>query len=227
MKKIKKSAGALAYLFVIFLFPGMLKAQKTEFLSSPLYNIDIGLTFSGGCGPEEDGATFSQYAAISSFNEMRFMAASSPSYPCWLQQKGKVPFLNINGEGRIVSFQICPDYDPDPRVASVKHGPEPFTPVLTVMSKEEVDEYLHSRDEPPPNVPLVPSVYLRYSDNFSISNPELQWETEVGKGVVESRTVIFNLSLDELGKGKPIQIQIPYKSGKETGTWNITLMTVK
>ena len=226
MKSFKKYSRELAYLLLIFIFPVILHAQRTQFLSSPYYNIDIGLTFTGGCGPEEDGATFSQYAAISSFNEMRFAASSTLSHPCWLEKKGKVPSFSLNGEGRIVSFQICPDYDPDPRAATVKHGPEPFTPLLMVMSKEEVDVYLQSQDEIP-NIPLVPSVYLRYSDNFSYSNPELQWETEVGKGVVESRIVVFHLSLAELGKGKPIQFQIPYKYGKENGNWDITLMTVK
>lgn len=227
MKTIKGAARGLIYLSVLFIFPLMPQAQKkTQFLSSPYYNIDIGLTFSGGCGPEEDGATFSQYAAISSFNEMRFVASSTPSHPCWLEKKGKLPLFSLTGEGRIVSFQICPDYDPEPRTATIKHGPEPFAPVLTVMSKKEVEDYLLSQDELPV-LPLVASVYLRYSDNFSVSNPELQWETEVGKGVVESRIVVFSISLADLGKGKPVQLSIPYKYGRENGTWDIRLMTVK
>lgn len=226
MKTKKRIFKVVSNLLLIFIFPLALLPQKTQFLSSPYYNIDIGLTFTGICGPEEDGATFSQYAAIGSFNVMRFMASNSPAYPCWLEQKGEIPFLSINGDGRIVSFQICPDYDPDPRAATVKHGPEPFAPILEVMSKKEVEDYLTSQDEIP-NIPLVPSVYLRYSDNFSIANPELQWETEVGKGVVESRKVVFHLSLAELGKGKTIKLTIPYKKGKENGTWDITLMTVR
>jgi hypothetical protein len=225
MKSFKKTATGLLCILLTAFFSSNLEAQRTQFLSSPYYHIDIGLNFTGTCSPEE-GAAFSQYGAISSFNQMRFVATPSASYPCWLEKKGKTPFINLNGDGSIVSFQICPDYDPDPRTATIKHGPVPFLPLLTVMDKAEVEEYLLSQNEIPV-IPLVPSVYLRYSDNFSVSNPELQWETEVGKGVVESRYVVFSISLAEIGKGKDILLQIPYKDGKEAGTWDIRILPVK
>jgi|WetSurMetagenome_2_1015567.scaffolds.fasta_scaffold130061_2 hypothetical protein len=206
-----------------FLYPGKGYCQHTKFISSPEYHLDIGLNFTGQCSPYEGGATFSQYSAISSFNSIRFVGSQSDDYPCWIQEKGVPALFRVNGDGNIVTFQICPDFDPEPQEARVTFGPERFKPCLTVMDNHEVDEYLREGDSIPIN-PIAPSVWFSYSDCFRIVKPELQWVTDIGKGVAESRSVVFYISLKDLGKGEKIEIEREYQDGLEKGMWEITFI---
>lgn len=222
---INKSVSIASVLLLLVLLPPTVWGQKKVFISSPYYNIDIGLNFTGQCGPEND-AVFSQYGSVSSFNNMRFVGPQTRVHPCWMECKGQLSDFSITGEGSLVSFQICPDYDPEPRSATVKSGPSAFRPILQVMDKAAVEEYLVSSEEIA-IVPLANSVFFRYTDNFSVANPELQWETEIGKGVIESRSVIFHVPLDQLGKGKPVTLQVKYNNGNETGMWDIRIIPVK
>jgi hypothetical protein len=232
MKKFTCLPVLKSSILLVFLLPASteINGQRKVFISSPLYNIDIGLNFSGQCGPE-GGAVFSQYGAVSSFNNMRFVASQTKVHPCCMEYKGKAADFQINGDGSIVSFQVCPDYDPEPQKATVKHGPAPFKPILKVMDKEEVAEFLKSGNGAPAlpfeTLPFSEFVFFSYTDNFSVANPELQWETEVGKGVIESRTVIFYVALNELGKGKPIELNEYYKGENENGMWNIRIIPMK
>jgi hypothetical protein len=209
----------------LFVSSGIGYAQNSKFISSPVYHVDIGLNYTGQCSPYEDGATFSQYSAIGTFNSLRFVGSLSTEYPCWIQPKDNVAFIMTNGEGNIVTYQICPDFDPEPRKARVTYGPVPFKPCLAVLSKEELEGYLEESDFVPENPPLAPVVWFRYSDCFSIANPELRWETEIGGGVAESRMVFFYVTLINLGKGEPIHLTVPYHNGLEVGTWDITFTT--
>lgn len=209
---------------IMLLYSGIGYSQNQTFISSPVYHVDIGLNYTGKCDPFENGATFSQYSAIGTFNSLRFVGSLSTDYPCWIQPKDKVAFIMTNGEGRIVTYQICPDFDPEPRPARVTYGPVPFRPCLTVLSKEELTEYLEESGVVPELPPLAPVVWFRYSDCFSIANPELRWETEIGGGVAESRYAYFYVTLIGLGKGERIHLTVPYQNGFETGTWDITFI---
>lgn len=193
-------------------------AQNSVFISSPNYHVDISLNFTGQCDPYE-GAVFSQYSAISQFNSVKFVASQTKEHPCWILQGGGVPFINIEGEGRFVSFRICPHYDPEPQPARITYGPSFFNPTLKVLSKEELIDYIES--ENPEVMPLATSVWFKYSDSFSIAQPELEWNTNIGSGCAETRQVVFHVPLEALGKGEIIETTVPYNYIGESGTWNI------
>jgi hypothetical protein len=225
MKKVGWAAIFLVFIIGRIFLPFTVLAQKSVFLGSPAFNLDISLNFKGVCDPY-DGAVFSQYSAISSFNNMHFTRSLSPDHPCWLKSSDLASSFMIHGEGRIVTFQICPDFDPDPQNARITSGPDPFRPTLTILDKDEIAEYTSTLDDIPV-LPLGPLVYIRYSDNFRVVDQELKWETEIGKGVIESRSCVFCISSISLGEGKPVKMTVPYQEGKETGNWDIEIIPVK
>ncbi len=201
-------------------------AQEKIFISSPVYNVDISLNSTGTCSPWGDGASFIQYSAISQFNSIRFVASQPKEYPCWIEDyEKKSSFVFINGEGRIVSFKICPDFDPDEYPARVTRGPLPFQPVLEVLDEEKLLEYYELTGRELEVPPIVPSVWFMYNDNFGYQNTALEWETDIGHYPIESRSFIFHVPLESLGKGKSIHITVSYEDQGEIGTWDISFET--
>jgi hypothetical protein len=130
------------------------------------------------------------------------------------------------GGGEIRGFSLCTAWesDDDPIAATVIRGPAPFAPALTVLSQEEASELLTDADDPIPVVPLVPAVWLQYRTAFSVQGKELAWAHRgLSTNQIEDFSVVFSVSIAELGKGKFVSLQVPYSGESETGTWSITL----
>ena len=202
-------------------------AQKKEFISSPVYHVDISLNYTGKCSQWGDGASFIQYSAISQFNSIRFVPSLSEQHPCWIgDETGTMSNIQVSGEGRIVSIKICPDYDGEERPARITRGPLPFQPTLQVITVDEgLEYYFELTGNEPEVLPIVPSVWFKYSDSFRLTNAELEWQTDIGGYPIGSHIFVFHVPLESLGKGERIHTTVPYKTRGETGTWDITFDT--
>jgi hypothetical protein len=90
----------------------------------------------------------------------------------------------------------------DPIEAVVVHGPED-----SALSERDHPghgcEIQGSTDDDMPLVPTDPTLWLLFSENFSIAEPELQWEYPgfAGNGIASFRCGLFGSHL-KLGEGK-------------------------
>jgi hypothetical protein len=129
--------------------------------------------------------------------------------------------MQISGEGTIGPFVIAPAWeDPnEPIPPQITSGPRPFAPTLNVLTFDMAHE--EDEDSIPP-VPLVPTVWLRYNESFSIADAELQWDyPKFAGGVIESDAVVFSVPTASLAKGEDLEIKVPYANGTAQGEWKI------
>jgi hypothetical protein len=72
-------------------------------------------------------------------------------------------------------------------------------------------------------VPLVPVVCFQYRTVFSVQGKELAWEHKgLGTNQIDDFSMVFAVSIEELGKGQFISLRVPYSGESKTGTWLIT-----
>ncbi len=203
---------------------------KSVFLSSPRYTIDIGFRMTGRCDPYE-GATFKHLDLYSSFSSIRFVASPSQAFGCWIEPTpgpagGGIAVHRVQGRGEIRGFDICPAWEEEqtPIPARVTKGPAPFAPSLIVISEEEARARLENPADPFTPMPMVPSVWFKYTTGFSIKGDELAWEHEnLSISQIEDYSMVFSVPVEELGKGKYISLEVPHADASESGTWSITI----
>lgn len=203
-------------------------ADKQVFVGSAAYDITIQLSYTCEVSPEGEQGGFSSYTSTGEFKNVRFGPSPSKEFEAWFEQRltpsagaPAIPAMQITGEGRIGPFVIAPAWeDPNeaiqPRITS---GPRPFAPTLNVLTFDMAHE---EEEDSIPVVPLVPTVWLRYNEGFSIADAELQWDyPKFAGGVIESDAVVFSVPTASLAKGEDLEIKVPYSNGAAVGEWKI------
>jgi len=219
-----------AVLAAVPVWSGAQGQKKTVFLASPRYTVDIGFELTGRCNPYQ-GSNWKRLDLYSTFKSLRFVPTRSTDEPFWIESApgsaaGGIATHQLQGHGEIRGFSLCPAWesDDDPIAATVIRGPAPFAPALTVLSAEEASELLTGADDPIPLVPLVPVVWLQYRTAFSVQGKELAWAHRgLSTNQIEDFSVVFSVSIEGLGKGKFISLQVPHSGESQSGTWSITL----
>jgi hypothetical protein len=203
-------------------------ADKQIFVSSADYDITIQLSYTREVSPEGEQGGFSSYTSTGEFKNVRFGPSPSNDFEAWFEKRlsdvAGAPAMQVpqvTGEGTVGPFVIAPAWeDPNetiqPRITS---GPRPFVPNLQVLTFE-----MAHREDPDsmPPVPLVPTVWLRYNESFSIAEPELKWEYPgFAIGTIEGDGVVFSVPVARLAKGEDLEINVPYENGAAHGEWKI------
>lgn len=204
--------------------PGSVNAEKTVFLSSMRYLVDVSLDVTGKCDPY-DGATFSVLSFAAKFDDVRFGAPQSESHAVWfyLPVEGSpgalMPNIQITGEGAFLNYKICPAWEDDkPIEAKVVKGPSKFEPTLIVIDETEIRDTASIET----TLPLVPTAWFRFSTSFSVLGDELAWEHEgIGGAGIENYAFVFGVPVDDLAKGKQFSHKETVKNGAETENWSV------
>lgn len=203
-------------------------AEKQVFVSSAEYDVTIQLNYTCQVSPLGEQGGFSSFTSTGEFKKVRLGPSPSKEFEAWFEQRlspsaggPAIPALQITGEGTIGPFVIAPAWE-DPNEAiqpQITAGPRPFAPTLNVLTFEMA--HPEDADSMPP-VPLVPTVWLRYNESYSVADPELQWEyPEFAGGVIESEAVVFSVPVASLAKGEDLDIRVPYDNGDAHGEWKI------
>ena len=203
-------------------------ADKQVFVSSAEYDITVQLSYTREVSPLGEQGGFSSYTSTGEFKNVRFGPSPAKGFEAWFEQRlspsagtPAIPAMQITGEGTIGPFVIAPAWE-DPNEAiqpKITSGPRPFAPTLNVLTFEMA----HEEDEDSiPVVPLVPTVWLRYNESYSIADPELQWDyPNFAGGVIESDAVVFSVPVASLAKGEDLEVKVPYSNGTASGEWKI------
>ncbi len=223
MKTFQKTL-VLVVILGSILLPGLLEAEKTVFLSSMRYLVDVSLDVMGKCDPY-DGATFSALSFATKFDDVKFGAPQAESYAVWfyLPVEGsagtRVPGIQISGEGAFLDYKICPAWDDDkPTEAKVVKGPSKFEPTLEVLSESEIKDTASSETV----LPIVPTVWFKFFTSFSVLGDELAWEHEgIGGAGIENYGFVFGVPVDDLAQGKLFSHKETVKNGAETENWSV------
>jgi len=213
---------------VLVLAAQFAQAGNPVFVSSAEYDITIQLNYTCQVSPLGEQGGFSSYTSTGEFKNVRFGPSPAKGFEAWFEQRlsrspgaPAMPAMQISGEGTIGPFVIAPAWeDPNeaiqPRITS---GPRPFAPNLQVLTFDMAHE---GEEDSIPVVPLVPTVWLRYHESYSIADPELQWEyPKFAGGQVESDAVVFSVPVASLAKGEDLEIKVPYTNGAARGEWKI------
>lgn len=204
--------------------PCFLEAEKTVFLSSMRYLVDVSLDVTGKCDPYE-GATFSALSFVTKFDDVRFGAPQSESHAVWfyLPVEGsagtRVPGIQISGEGAFLDYKICPAWDDDkPTEAKVVKGPSKFEPTLEVISEGEIRDTASSETI----LPLVITAWFKFFTSFSVLGDELAWQHgNIGGAGIENYAFVFGVPVDVLAQGKQFSHKETIKNGAETQNWSV------
>ncbi len=212
------------------LMPGLARASGEVFLGSPHYDITVILEFTDQPDPYLSQGYIAGYRSVSLLSHVKFGPSLSPDYPAMFAvsvypsgQGGEMPDIQVSGTGVIEHFELQPAWESDdPIEAVVVHGPEGFSPYLNVITPDMAAEIQGSTDDDMPLVPLIPTLWLLFSENFSIAEPELQWEYPgfAGNGIASS-AVVFSVPISRLGEGESFEISMPYESETARGLWTI------
>jgi len=203
-------------------------AGKKVFVSSAEYGVTIQLSYKSKVSPLGEQGGFSSYTSTGEFKNVRFGPSPSKEFEAWFVQRlsrsagaPTIPAMQITGEGTIGPFVIAPAWE-DPNEAiqpKITSGPRPFAPTLNVLTFDMAHE---GEEDSIPVVPLVPVVWLRYNESFSIADAELQWDyPKFAGGVIESDAVVFSVPVASLAKGEDLEIKVPYSNGSASGEWKI------
>jgi len=214
--------------------PEMAIEGLTEGEVSPPYDIYVGATVTGNCGPYTNSGGFAALTFDSAFHGMRFSPPSddSPWGPYGgISQGGGVaiPVVGVGllGEGQLGAFTFCPMYEPEAHACSVTAGPLPFEPSLRLVPSES-------------GVPVAPiagtpvpagggEAVLVYSIGAARDlSPILTWDCEIGTGALGSSLnpvqVTFSVSWESLMLGE--EFSLGAISGDEGETWEWTIRFV-
>ena len=214
------------------------RAEKTVFVGSPEYTVTVGLTYTRQVDPLGEQGGFSSYTSTGEFKGVRFGPSPAQGFEAWFQKRvyvpagaahrsvASIPSMQLQGEGTIGPFTIAPAWeDPnEPIQPRITAGPRPFEPNLNVITFDMANEEDGESDEDsfPAVVPLVPTVWFRYNESYSIADPELQWEyPKFAGGQVEGSSVVFSVPLQSLAQGEDLDIRVPYVDGTARGEWKI------
>lgn len=207
------------------LFAQPAPAEKQVFVGSADYEVTVQLTYTREVSPEGEQGGFSSYTSTGEFKKVRFGPSPAKEFEAWFERRlaagAVVPMRQVSGDGTIGPFVIAPAWeDPnEPIQPKITSGPQPFAPTLEVLTFDMAHE--EDEDSMPP-VPLVPTVWLRYNEGFSVAGPELAWEyPHFAIGQVESDGVVFSVPVASLAKGEDLEIKVPYENGAAHGEWKI------
>ena len=203
-------------------------AGKKVFVSSAEYDITVQLSYTRQVSALGEQGGFSSYTSTGEFKQVRFGPSPSKEFEAWFEQRlsssaggPTIPAMQVTGEGTIGPFVIAPAWE-DPNEAiqpQIASGPRAFAPTLDVLTFDMANE--GSEDSMPPP-PLIPTVWLRYNESFSIADPELTWDyPKFAGGVIESDAVVFSVPVASLAKGEDLEIKVPYSNGSASGEWKI------
>jgi hypothetical protein len=203
-------------------------ADRQVFVSSAVYDITVQLSYTRQVSALGEQGGFSSYTSTGEFKNVRFGPSPSKEFEAWFVQRFSpsagapaIPAMQITGEGTIGPFVIAPAWE-DPNEAiqpQITSGPRAFAPTLDVLTFEMA--HPDDADSMPP-APLVPTVWLRYNESFSIADAELTWDyPKFAGGVIESDAVVFSVPVASLAKGEDLEIKVPYSNGSASGEWKI------
>lgn len=208
--------------------------KKTVFLGSARYDVTIGLSYTRQTSPEGEQGGFNRYTSVGRFEDVKFGPSPSPEFDAWFETKLDIPGANavvpmhqMTGKGEITDFEIAPAWE-DPHEAippKITEGPKPFEPVLQLLTYAMAHEEDFDPDVPVedmPVVPLAPTLWFRYSENFSPSGSELRWEYEgFALGAVDQSGFQFSVPLTTVADGKEVELSIPFTDGAAKGEWTV------
>jgi hypothetical protein len=211
--------------------PGPTRSTAGE---SVPYGIYVGAQVSGECNAYTNSGGFRSLNFDTSFQRIVFVKPTSTGQPGpygGIYQAGSgvtigLPGISILGEGKIDSFDLCPDYDEAGEHPShLTDGPYPFRPAIYIYP-DEPNEI--------PNVPLVgtpgplgggTSVVIFSIGSAESSGPIMQWEGGVGGyalgGSLEPVQAPFAVTWEQLMLGEEFSVAII--TGEEGETWNWTM----
>jgi hypothetical protein len=199
-----------------------------------VYNIYVGASVQGVCGPTTNSGGFLGFSFDAAFPNMRFRPPGQESVGTGFGEMFRVgemevglPGLGIFGEGTVSSYTFCPMYEDGPIPCSVTQGPHPFEPSLSMLLP----------GEEPGDIPLVPLVGTppavgesTLSLLFSIGgtaeqDPFLEWECGIGTGAlggaVQPGGATFPVPWARIMAGEDIEVNVT--TGDEGETWSWTM----
>jgi hypothetical protein len=199
---------------------------------SPPFDVYVGLIQQGFCGPTTNSGWFESLSFDTVFHDVRFTPPSEQLFwpnGAFMSTEMMIPFHNIQGEGTIDAFTLCPMYDPDARACSVTRGPLPFEPSL---------EIVQDPDAAFPVVPLVPDTPFPEPGSvvlllFSIGSTTdlgtiLEWQSHVGSGALggslQPMQFPFEVPWDKIMAGEDYTVEIPYEDEGEQMQWTLRLI---
>lgn len=204
------------------------------FLSSPPYNITVTLEYTDPADPYGDQGYLESYKSVSYFSEVRFGPSISPVFAAGFANEissmgsvGTVPSMQKQGAGAIQYFTLQPAWESDDEAieGEVVHGPEPFTPTLTIINGAMAAEMTGTAPtDDMATMPIEPTVWIWFNEGISLTDPELVWEYQGYAGnSLGSSGVVFSVPRDALGEGDEMIIDVPYhpEDGNATGMWTI------
>jgi hypothetical protein len=210
------------------------QAEKTVFIGSARYDITVGMSYTRETSPEGEQGGFNRYTSIGRFEDVKFGPSPSPDFEAWFEVSvgppgsgAVIPMHQISGKGEITDFEIAPAWEsPEEAIApKITNGPEPFEPVLGLLTFEMAhDEALEKAEEAEdlPTVPLVPTLWFMYSEGFSATGSELRWEYEnFALGAVDGSAIRFSVPLASLAEGEDVELSIPFTDGTAVGEWTV------
>lgn len=206
------------------------------FLSSPPYDITVTLEYTDPSDPYGDQGYIESYKSVSYFSRVIFGPSISPLFAASFASEiypagsgGTVPSMQKQGLGAIEYFTLQPAWESDDEAieGEVVHGPEPFTPFLTIIDGAMAAEMMGTVQSGDMAIlPIESTVWIMFNEGVSITDPELVWEYPGFAGnSLESSVVVFSVPRDDLGEGADVYIDIPYRpsDGNATGRWTIML----
>jgi hypothetical protein len=199
---------------------------------SPPFDVYVGAIQQGFCGPMTNSGWFESLSFDTVFHNVRFTPPSEQLFfpnGAFMSTEMVIPFHNIQGEGSVDAFTLCPMYDPDARACSVTRGPLPFEPVL---------EIVQDPDAAFPVVPLVPGTPVPEPGSvvlllFSIGGTAdlgtiMEWESEVGSGALggslEPVQFPFQVPWDKIMAGEDTTVEVPYEDEGQRMQWTLRLI---
>jgi len=241
MKTVRNHVGTMRKSLVLLAVLALLATtaaqpqKKTVFLGSARYDVTVGLSYTRQTSPEGEQGGFNRYTSVGRFEDVKFGPSPSPEFDAWFETKLDVPGANavvpmhqITGNGEITDFEIAPAWeDPHKAIApKITAGPQPFEPVLQLltyaMAHEEDLDSAAAEDGSLPVVPLAPTLWFRYLENFSPSGSELRWEYEnFALGAVDQSSFQFSVPLETVADGKEVELSIPFTDGAARGEWTV------
>jgi len=195
--------------------------QAGELVPSPAYAIYVGMNQQGFCGSTTNSGWFEGFDFDSSFQNVRLLPPGPGNpYPAGSFSTGAgLPVRSFTGQGDVVSYAICPDYDPEPNPNSVTMGPQPFEPFLQIVPNPESAP-----------VPLTgdsgPYVAIQFfMGSAAGGGPIMEWGSRIGKGVLgaqyDSFNVIFSVGWDSIMSGEEFQVGSLYQDEGEVQEWTM------
>lgn len=201
---------------------GSSSGHASDLEPSPAYGVYVGMDQTGHCGPTTNSGWFSSLQFDSAFQNVRFIPPG-PENPLpnggFYAEGTIIPMQSIHGEGDILTFSICPDYDGVANPNSITMGPKSFEPYMQILMGEDLAA-----------VPIVgdtgPHVAILYDMGSAVGGGSiLEWESRIAKGILgapnDRFTVVFSVGWNSIMAGEPFEGRAEYQDEGEIQVWTI------